>query len=94
MDACKVHSVEAAAVLRQRQLHWVCANSGMAAGRQLYRQLMRNGERVTTGRLGLKFLRACIALEMEACAAEGKHPRDAMEPVRWLFEAVVRLDGA
>jgi hypothetical protein len=94
VDACKVHSVEAAAVLRQRQLHWVCANSGMAAGRQLYRQLMRNGERVTTGRLGLKFLRACIALEMEACAAEGKHPRDAMEPVRWLFEAVVRLDGA
>eukprot|EP01043_Picozoa_sp_COSAG02_P065518 COSAG02_NODE_9916_length_2076_cov_1.150733_1_plen_78_part_00 len=68
MESCKVHSVEAAAVLRHRQLQWVCANNGMKVGRELYRQMMRNGERVTTGQLGMNFLRGCIALEMETCA--------------------------
>lgn len=93
VESCKVHSVEAAAVLRHRQLHWVCANNGMKVGRELYRQMMRNGERVTTGQLGMNFLRGCIALEMDTCAVEGRRLRDAMEPVRWLFEAAVRLDG-
>lgn len=93
VEVCKAHSVAAGAALRRRQLHWVCASAGIEEGRKLYRQLMRSGERATTGQLGLEFLRGCIALEMQACATEGKNLKDAVEPVRWLFEAASRLEG-
>lgn len=94
VSACKVQCVSAAAALRRRQVHWVCATRGIAEARALYRTLMRNGDRATTGLLGMGFLRGCIALETEACPVEGLKFTEAVEPVRWLFEQASRLDGA